>query len=219
MSPESRQRREFDRLTIEIAKKILKKDSNYVDAGAHRGEILKTLVKLAPQGRGFAFEPLIDLSEQLKRKYSNVEVHQVALGDEESIATFYSLKDDSANSSLFRRPEREEGHWLEETRVQLRRLDDCIPTDCPIAFLKVDVEGAEINLFAGAKQLLIRDRPTVVFECPSRNVGNIVDLLSPLGFDVTFLEKFVAGETEQPRDLVERAQREGVYYFVASNRR
>lgn len=210
--------RENDRLTLKIARNVLRNNSNFVDAGAHRGELLRKFVKFAPEGRGFAFEPVSDLCDRLRANYPSVQVHSVALGDEESVATFYVLADDSANSSLFQRPEREKGHWLRETQVRVRRLDDCVPEDCHITFMKVDVEDAEFNLFVGAKRILAQDRPTVVFECRSGNLERVANLLNPLGLDVTFLHAFVAGEARQPLDLIDTAKRDGIYYFVASSR-
>jgi Methyltransferase FkbM domain len=48
--------------------------------------------------------------------------------------------------------------------VELKRLDDLLPAET-IAFIKVDVEGAELEVLRGAQGILARCKPIVYFEC------------------------------------------------------
>ena len=45
----------YDRLTEEIMHKVISEKSNCIDVGAHKGEILETILKLSPQGKHYAF--------------------------------------------------------------------------------------------------------------------------------------------------------------------
>lgn len=50
----------YDRLTKEVIARSLKNNSNAIDAGCHKGEILDLILKHAPNGKHFAFEPIPD---------------------------------------------------------------------------------------------------------------------------------------------------------------
>ena len=45
------------------------------------------------------------------------------------------------------------------------QLDDLIPLGSKVSFLKIDVEGGELDVFLGASNLLETFRPIVAFEC------------------------------------------------------
>jgi hypothetical protein len=46
----------YDIQTLEVMKRVLRKDSNCVDVGCHHGSILKMQMHFAPKGAHFAFE-------------------------------------------------------------------------------------------------------------------------------------------------------------------
>lgn len=50
----------YDQQTVEVMRLVLENNSNCVDVGCHKGEILDEVIKLAPEGLHFAFEPLPD---------------------------------------------------------------------------------------------------------------------------------------------------------------
>jgi FkbM family methyltransferase len=155
----------YDELTVAVMTSVLKPSSNCVDAGAHTGTILDHMVRLAPNGRHYAFEPLPDCARLLRERYPNVLVHECALADETAIAPFHYVRSTPAYSGLDRRPS---GGYDEESvemiEVSVIRLDDVIDPDVPIDFVKIDVEGAEARLIRGAFRTLRKWKPVVVFE-------------------------------------------------------
>jgi len=46
-----------------------------------------------------------------------------------------------------------------ENKVQVVALDDTLPKDECVTFIKMDIEGAELEALKGAKQIIKRDRP------------------------------------------------------------
>ena len=71
-------------------------------------------------------------------------------------------------------------------------LDDYFGDADRISVLKVDVEGAELGVFAGAARILRNRKPLLVFECEGRhlNGGRMSDVfgyLSSLGYDGYFV--------------------------------
>ena len=54
---------------------------------------------------------------------------------------------------------------IEEIKVKLGVLDEIIPKDVVIDFIKIDVEGGEFGVLKGAQHLLKKHKPVIVFEC------------------------------------------------------
>jgi FkbM family methyltransferase len=195
---------------------VLRSDDNCVDVGAHGGNILSAIVRLAPEGRHLAFEPIPDLAEQLRRRFPRVAVHNAAVAEESGQTTFEWVKTRPAVSSIRADPRVTEGQQVETIQVPLVRLDDVV-TDS-VAFIKIDVEGAEEGVLAGATETLARHRPLVVFEhglsasVYGTSSGRIYDLLS-----AAMLRVFsVSGEGPYSREqFVEVVQSGDVWNFAA----
>jgi len=216
MSPAALKERAYNRLTIEIAKQALSHGGNSVDVGAHHGGILSVLLKASPNGRHWAFEPIPNLARQLRKRFPTATVEEVALSDYTGHADFHFLPGAAAYSSLMTRPEIETGQEVRPLRVDVRRLDDCVPENVSIAFLKIDVEGAEAAVLRGATRLLGRDKPVVVFECASAKLPDSLPVLEEAGLRVSFLSDYVAGRRMPPEDVARLGRERGEYYYVAS---
>jgi FkbM family methyltransferase len=162
---------------------LLRADSNCVDVGAHVGGVLDDIVRLAPDGRHVAFEPIPELAERLRLRYPSVDVHNSAVSDRTDDAVFHWVTSRPAVSGLNATlPAR--GEDVKEIRVRLERLDDVITRSTDL--LKIDVEGAEEAVLRGAVRVLEKNRPVVVFEhgAAARQYGTrpetIFDLLDDL---------------------------------------
>ncbi len=157
-----RDRRDNEALTLLVAA-TLAPDASSIDIGANEGRVLAEIVRVAPAGRHIAYEPIPVMAEQLARTFPAVEVRCAALSDEEGEADFTYVKSHPGYSGL-RQRSFAGAEEFEEIRVRIERLDDTLPTGFAPAFVKVDVEGAEGKVFAGAIETLERHRPTVAFE-------------------------------------------------------
>jgi FkbM family methyltransferase len=214
--PDEAMARIYDQLTVEIAGRALSNGGNSVDVGAHCGSILKALIKLSPTGLHWAFEPIPNLAMQLRKRFPNVTVEQLALSDYTGSANFRFLPGAAAYSSLLTRPEVEVGQVVRELCVEVRRLDDLIPEEVAIAFIKVDVEGGEAGVLRGAAQLLQRHKPVVVFECAPAKLVHCIPTLEDAGLRVSLLADFVAGRRMPLSDVMRVGREAGEFYYVAS---
>jgi FkbM family methyltransferase len=152
----------YDRLTLAIMRRCLRVDSNGVDIGAHRGTILAEMLQLAPAGHHYAFEPVPQHSQYLAKAFPMVRVHTLALSNVRHETSFLHDRRYPTRSS-FRRREGVLGEQ-EVITVQTDLLDNIIPETERIAFIKVDVEGAELEVMQGGVKTLQTQRPVVVFE-------------------------------------------------------
>jgi FkbM family methyltransferase len=187
----------YDFQTIEIIREQLKKDSNCIDIGANMGHILMEIVAAAPRGRHFAFEPIPHLYESLKRRFSkNTTVYNYALSSRKGITSFNYYPGRPAVSGLLER-NLLIGQRAEILTVEVEILDDLIPEDLPIHLVKIDVEGAELEVLKGARKLLERNKPIVLFECGiggadiyGSTPGDIFDLMVSCGLSISTMEYF-----------------------------
>ena len=82
-------------------------------------------------------------------------------------------------------------------RFAIRPLDDFVPEFAgqPVTAIKIDVEGMELAVVQGARNILLTDRPLVVSEAIDRNmaryganVQQLQDFMSSLGYSNRWLE-------------------------------
>lgn len=144
---------------------VLRADSNALDVGANEGAVLESIVRIAPAGRHIAFEPIPDLHKRLAARFPDVEVRPVALSDVAETTELFHVLDAPAYSGLREREDlpRSVGD-VRRIPVRTERLDDVLEDGYVPSLLKIDVEGAELNVLRGATETLHRHRPFVVFE-------------------------------------------------------
>jgi FkbM family methyltransferase len=211
--PRAQQSLRYDRDTARIMARVLRADSCCADVGAHRGSLLEVMLQLAPRARHFAFEPVPELAAKLRRRLPDVELHEVALSDVTGQCTFYHVVDDPGLSGLRRLPKVAADAPVREITVPTRRLDEMIPADVALRFLKVDVEGAQLQVLRGAAQTIQRCRPVIVFEhgyMARESYGTTTDmvwdlLVERLGLRISRLADFLNGAASLSREAFNRS--------------
>jgi FkbM family methyltransferase len=216
LSTDEAKARIYDRQTIEIAAAVLSAGGNSIDAGAHCGDILRHLLRLSPRGEHWAFEPIPNLALQLRRRFPRARVEPVALSDFSGTAVFHFLPEAAAYSSLLARGDVEAGQPVRLLPVQVRRLDDVIPEDLPIALIKIDVEGAEAALLRGAARLLERYQPVVIFECAPARLADCIPALEGAGMRLSLPADFLAGKRRRLDEVMKLGRDSDEFCYVAS---
>lgn len=155
----------YDRQTRTIIKKIVHKNSNCIDVGCHKGEILDLLIKYAPNGRHYGFEPIPAFYENLKEMYEGrAEILPFALSDKKGKASFNFVKNAPAYSGLKQRKYDVDNPEIEKVEVKLEKLDNVIPEEREIRLIKIDVEGAELSVLRGGRETICKNKPFIIFE-------------------------------------------------------
>lgn len=218
----------YDRLTIQIIKKVLSHKGNAVDVGAGQGTFLHYMRRSAPQGIHYAFEPIPVQFQKLQRrfgKYTHCRLFNLALSDQSGPTKFFVVNNDLGYSGLKITGDAHSRHGsqgFQEIEADARRLDELIDPTHKIAFIKMDVEGAELKVLQGATQLLQRDKPTLVFECSAHaesygvQPGQIFDFFQTVNLKVYTLKGYVEGTVALDRQEFCTLQESGrEFYFVA----
>jgi FkbM family methyltransferase len=216
----------YDNYTRKIMREVLHPGSNCIDIGCHRGEIMDDIRKLAPLGRHFAFEPLPHLFEFLIEKYrsDNVELYSLALFDKKGTTTFNYVVNAPAYSGIRKRHYDFPDAEISELTVETDLLDNIIPEDVKIDFIKIDVEGAEFPVLKGAVKTINRCRPVIIFEFGmgaadyygSKPEQVFEFLISVCGMNISTLKGYL--EKEEPlkrKEFVDLYSNQKEYYFVA----
>lgn len=160
----------YDALTVEIIGRVLSDGDTGIDVGAHTGAILEEILARSPTGTHYAFEPLPHLHDALAEAHrerieaGGLVLSDRALSDRPGTTTFQHNVTSPGYSGLRRRRYDRGDTDIRVITVERARLDDLVGREETVTFLKIDVEGGDYDVLVGGRELLARDRPTVVFE-------------------------------------------------------
>lgn len=215
----------YDRLTGQIMSQIIKPNSNCIDIGCHKGEILDEIIRLAPGGKHLAFEPIPHLYNLLKTNFSNkASVYPYALSEKNGISTFNFVKNAPAYSGIHQRRYDIKNPEIEILEVELKRLDEIVPLDLKIDLIKIDVEGGELNVLKGGLETIKKYKPYIIFECGlgasdfyGTSPEEIFDLLTDKAkLNIATLDGFLRNKNKLKRqEFISIYNLNKEYYFIA----
>lgn len=166
-------------LLIEL-QPYIKKNAVILDIGANIGNHSVYWAVRSYAKKIYSFEPVEDFFKILKK---NIEINQ--LNDKVKIFNI-GLSNQKINGSIL------EYHRdnIGETRIKqdsngnlmLDRLDNITFEDNTIDFIKIDVEGHELEVLQGARETLLKYRPVVFVEISSENKTKVHEYLTKLGY-------------------------------------
>lgn len=214
---------EYDRQTLKVLKKVLNSDSNCIDIGCHKGEVLDLILNYAPKGEHIGFEPIPTFYNKLKEKYpSNCSFYNIALSDTEGSISFNYVKTNPAYSGIKQRSYANNNEEIEIIKVETKKLDDILNNYKP-DFIKIDVEGAELQVLKGAINTLTKYKPIVVFEHglgAADHYGTkpkqIYNLFNDCGMKLNTMKNWLKGiKGFNLEEFEEQFNKRKNYYFIA----
>ncbi|MBN2466715.1 MAG: FkbM family methyltransferase [Deltaproteobacteria bacterium] len=141
------------------------------DVGAYIGEITRTYRSVLPRAIIYSFEPSPDSFNQLRRlsHEPGIKTYQLAVSDEVGKTTFHVNADPSCNS-FFPRPKNgryyaPQAQMVDSLAVETTSIDHFCSTEGirRIEILKLDVEGAELNVLRGADHTLSQEAIDLIY--------------------------------------------------------
>ncbi len=143
-----------------------KRALNIFDVGANEGGYVDLLFKVFKKNeiKIYSFEPSKNVFEKLKLKFAKetmVNTFNLGLGVKNEKLTLYKTEKYSGMSSVF---QRQLTHFNLEMNEKEEIEIDTIDNFCSmnkieeIGFLKIDVEGNELNVLKGASKMINDDR-------------------------------------------------------------
>lgn len=137
-----------------LIRRYIDSGSTFIDVGANIGTIAIPVAKTVH--KVIAFEPVKENYELLEEnirlnRLTNIEVHTVALGKERGTINLVAQDDKDASTYSVR----------EGGDISVIQLDSILTS---ADFIKIDVEGYELEVLQGAKETLRQSKPSILFE-------------------------------------------------------
>lgn len=172
---------------VELAN-VVPRDKIAIDVGANMGVYTYHLSRLSRQV--IAFEPIPVLAERLLRlNIPRTRLEAVALSDRSGVAHL-RISEKGAGVASLEAAVVPEVTMTSEVDVQMRRLDDYDLRG--VGFIKIDVEGHEEAVLAGARETVRRERPVLLVEIEERHnpggLRRIAAMLEAEGYRGHFFE-------------------------------
>jgi FkbM family methyltransferase len=187
-------RREHE--TMQFFAQVIVPGQTVFEIGGHIGYLSLWFAELVGDaGRVIVFEPGQNNLPYLRANVADrpqVEIVELAASDQNGVATFFEEALTGQNNSLLsdyarfaeNRQRAFSAEAYQENRVRTVRLDDFV-TEHTLAvdFLKIDVEGAESLVLAGATGLMREQTPALMVEATQRR-DEVCALLESFGYQL-----------------------------------
>lgn len=186
----------YEETEAKIMEQKISKGDIVVDVGANIGIHTLNMAKIVGKtGKVFAFEPEITNFEILKKNiklnnYTNIFAEQKAVGEEDGTATLHR-----SNHPGMHKINNEPQHSKDELDVDIISLDNFFDKNNmqpKIDFVKIDVEGFELSVLNGMKNILKNNKNIkILFEfMPEKLHGKDLEYDSKYEEILNFLELF-----------------------------
>jgi FkbM family methyltransferase len=210
-----------ERYEAALVRRLLNNDDVFWDVGANVGYFtLVAATALAHRGQIVAFEPGQNAYQRLTENvslnpYRNIQTFPMAVSDREGEAVLH-VAGDIADSSASLYPAGQTQARPEVCRTvsldHFRQVQGGRPPD----LIKLDVEGAELAVLQGARDLISKTLPLLLVEMEEKNLRAagasreaIRQFLSPYGYQAAHLRK---GRWYATADL-EGVQGRNIFWF------
>ena len=185
-------RGQYEQSELEFVRRTLKPGDHALDVGAHIGFFAIQMAQfVGPGGSVTAFEPLEENASLLERSIAEngftdrLRLERAAVS-RQSGDTNLTFSTETLNSGGAFIVTGSIPHGHATRRIRVTALDD-LPLPRPVAFIKMDVEGAEPLVLEGATRLITADRPTFLTELHREQLARVSGLTAE-----TFLQRIAA---------------------------
>ena len=190
------------------------KSKNAIDIGVYRGVYSLKLSQNFKQIYAFEPNPLLFpyLKKKLRKIIKNIDLYNLALSDHTGTT---ELKLPLRSESIFKDNIEElyqlgaasihpnnEFKSFKKVMVNTEKLDNISIND--IGFIKIDVEGHELEVINGAKETISKNKPVLLIEIEKRHskrsVEDTINSINNLGYNCFFAQNNNLVSTEHLND-------------------
>ncbi len=182
---------------FEVIPFLIDKQSVVLDIGANLGEYTYFFQEVIQAKEIIAFEPIPHLYKRLRLLFPNITIHPYAVSNQSSTSDLYIpyIGSDKyeTRAKLDLLPEKNETR-VDKIQVETVTLDTLFKESTDkIHFIKIDVEGHELQAIRGAGKIIKRDLPVLMIEIEFRHhpldFYFVIEEIFALGYICTFYDK------------------------------
>lgn len=198
----------YEKGTLDIIGKILKKGDVFVDVGANIGLMsIYASFKVGEEGRVIAFEPNPNTNDLLienihLNNIQNIKVEDLALSSETKNSKIYDRWDvNRGGASLIEPSNPTQSYDIQETT-----FSEYFNPDLEINLIKIDVEGFELEVLKGSKAFILNTKtpPILIIEFSSMRVNTFGENTEPLYDYLIDLGKYRLFKSSRGKERVSR---------------
>ena len=161
----------FDKKVYETAVKFIDEDTIVLDIGANFGQLSVLLSKYKKNVEVYSFEASKYIFEILKKNVqinnANVKLFHNLVGNETKQELFIKKlnisKFNTYGSNMIEKIEIRNENSLNIEKINSIKIDD-IFFDKKISFMKIDVQGYDLEVLKGSKNTIIKQQMPIIFE-------------------------------------------------------
>lgn len=190
--------KDYEKDCSEMMKNLVNDGDTIFDIGTNMGWYSILFSTLNRNSEIHSFEPVpstfsVFLKNIQLNNSINIKANHFGLSDEERDEYIYFYPQGSGNASLKNLSDSQE---VEKIRCKFKTLDQYVAdNNCNIDFLKCDVEGAELLVFQGGKECILKNKPIIFSEILRKwskkfkyNPNDIFDLFRSMKYEVYFCQ-------------------------------
>jgi FkbM family methyltransferase len=176
----------YDPTLLRLAKDLVKPGTIVWDIGANIGLFsVAAAARAGASGSVFSFEPDVVLVKLLRQTASlqsesnaKITIVPVAVAANVGLRLFNIAERARASNFLLEYGNSQTGGIAEVQTVMAVSADELVKWLPKPDVLKIDVEGAELEVLQGASGMLVEARPLIVSEVSGKNAGKVSELLT-----------------------------------------
>tara|TARA_B100000282_G_C31713471_1_gene482321 strand:- start:11 stop:766 length:756 start_codon:yes stop_codon:yes gene_type:complete len=193
-----------DEQEINLVKKFIKSGTDSIDVGVYRGVYSYEMSKYSEKVHSFEPNPIIFkyINKNLKKFIKNIHLYNFALSNQnKTINLKIPIRNSNSNKEIFeeyyemgKATIHNENNFenYENFEIQTKKIDE-LNFDNKISFIKIDVEGHELEVIEGAKNTIKRDKPILLVEIEKqytkKEVAESINFINSLGYKSYFFNK------------------------------
>ena len=153
--------------------RFLKNEMTALDVGANLGEYTLFMAKRLTSGRVLSFEPMAEVRSQLSENvklnhFRNVDIFEFGLSNKKQKLTLHEVDDGNEGLGTLYLGEKKSKRSVEVTLEALDEKWASFHLD-RLDFMKVDVEGSELFVLQGGREIIAQFRPLILLEVSNEN--------------------------------------------------
>ena len=193
-----------DEQEINLVKKFIKSGTDSIDVGVYRGVYSYEMSKYSEKVHSFEPNPIIFkyINKNLKKFIKNIHLYNFALSNQnKTINLKIPIRNSNSNKEIFeeyyemgKATIHNENNFenYENFEIQTKTIDE-LSFDNKISFIKIDVEGHELEVIEGAKNTIKKDKPVLLVEIEKqytkKEVAESINFINSLGYKSYFFNK------------------------------